>query len=212
MPHRSGLTPVDVTIAEQHCADVGRHGRRHRRLHVARARPRRGHRPAQRPVLARRRDVRDGDRRPDVQGPDDGGHLRPDPEPRPGAAQSRSTRTSSRRSSTSSAGCSRRIASGATSRRATSRPTCSGCGATSRPSASSRPTRRRRRPPATWAPFENARSASTVAVNLPTFGVEAEPAPVPAAWAHRLEPAAAGEQAGPGPTARARPRTCRADP
>ncbi|MEO5823879.1 MAG: protein kinase [Vicinamibacteraceae bacterium] len=38
-------------------------------------------------------------------------------------------------------------------------------------------------PPATWAPFENTRSASTVAVNLPTFGVEAEPAPVPAAWA-----------------------------
>jgi serine/threonine protein kinase/tetratricopeptide (TPR) repeat protein len=38
-------------------------------------------------------------------------------------------------------------------------------------------------PPATWAPFENARSASTVAVNVPTFGVEAEPAPVPAAWA-----------------------------
>ena len=37
--------------------------------------------------------------------------------------------------------------------------------------------------PATWTPFENARSASTVAVNLPTFGVEAEPAPVPAAWA-----------------------------
>ncbi len=38
-------------------------------------------------------------------------------------------------------------------------------------------------PPATWAPFENTRSASTVAVNVPTFGVEAEPSPVPAAWA-----------------------------
>jgi serine/threonine protein kinase len=38
-------------------------------------------------------------------------------------------------------------------------------------------------PPTTWTPFENVRSASTVAVNLPTFGVEAEPAPVPAAWA-----------------------------
>jgi serine/threonine protein kinase len=38
--------------------------------------------------------------------------------------------------------------------------------------------------PATWAPFEETRSASTVAVNLPTFGVEAEPTPVPAAWAH----------------------------
>ena len=42
-------------------------------------------------------------------------------------------------------------------------------------------------PPATWAPFENTRSASTVAVNLPTFGVEAEPTPVPAAWAHDWE-------------------------
>ena len=41
--------------------------------------------------------------------------------------------------------------------------------------------------PATWAPFEETRSASTVAVNLPTFGVEAEPAPVPAAWAHDWE-------------------------
>jgi serine/threonine protein kinase len=39
-------------------------------------------------------------------------------------------------------------------------------------------------PPATWAPFEETRSASTVAVNLPTFGVEADPTPVPAAWAH----------------------------
>ena len=38
-------------------------------------------------------------------------------------------------------------------------------------------------PPATWAPFEESRSASTVAVNLPTYGIEAEPAPVPAAWA-----------------------------
>ena len=41
--------------------------------------------------------------------------------------------------------------------------------------------------PATWAPFEETRSASTVAVNLPTYGVEAEPAPVPAAWAHDWE-------------------------
>ena len=41
--------------------------------------------------------------------------------------------------------------------------------------------------PATWAPFEETRSASTVAVNVPTFGVEAEPAPVPAAWAHDWE-------------------------
>jgi serine/threonine protein kinase len=38
-------------------------------------------------------------------------------------------------------------------------------------------------PPATWAPFENKRSAQTVAVNVPTFGVDADPAPVPAAWA-----------------------------
>ena len=37
--------------------------------------------------------------------------------------------------------------------------------------------------PATWAPFEETRSASTVAVNVPTFGVEAEPLPIPAAWA-----------------------------
>ena len=47
--------------------------------------------------------------------------------------------------------------------------------------------------PATWAPFEETRSASTVAVNVPTFGVEADPAPVPAAWAHdgstRVRPA-----------------------
>ncbi len=41
--------------------------------------------------------------------------------------------------------------------------------------------------PATWAPFEETRSASTVAVNVPTFGVEADPAPVPAAWAHDWE-------------------------
>src|SRR5688572_29735297 len=37
--------------------------------------------------------------------------------------------------------------------------------------------------PTTWAPLENQRSAQTVAVNVPTFGVDAEPAPVPAAWA-----------------------------
>src|SRR5690349_2343150 len=43
-------------------------------------------------------------------------------------------------------------------------------------------------PPTTWTPFENKRSAQTVAVNVPTFGVEAEPSPVPAAWAQDWEP------------------------
>ena len=50
--------------------------------------------------------------------------------------------------------------------------------------------------PATWAPFEETRSASTVAVNLPTYGVEAEPAPVPAAWAHDWEHGAATQPSG----------------
>src|SRR5205085_6414561 len=37
--------------------------------------------------------------------------------------------------------------------------------------------------PQTWAPHMQAGAQHTVAVNVPTFGVDADPMPVPAAWA-----------------------------
>jgi serine/threonine protein kinase len=43
-------------------------------------------------------------------------------------------------------------------------------------------------PPLTWTPPAGHPShAQTMAVNVPTYGVEADPAPVPAAWAHDWE-------------------------
>ena len=75
----SGDTALPTAMAEEHLTSPGT-AHRNGRLHVARAGPGRAARRSDRHLFLRRRSLRDGDGPTAVSGPDDGGHIRSDPE------------------------------------------------------------------------------------------------------------------------------------